>query len=144
MASGGARARMSSADAPRPCTMTTTTRAPTSGAPAWRTGCPACGSSGGAVIRRLLDDEEADRALLPVAEAVVDEGELAGDVAHQLEAHAAARRHAPRLHAADRRARRGAEVHRVELLADDVEVRRVRRAGGHHPEAHAVANGDAD
>ena len=64
-------------------------------------------------------------------EAMVDEGELARDVAHQLEHLAAARRHVPRLHAADRRAGGRTEVHRVELLAHDVERARVRRACSH-------------
>jgi len=42
-----------------------------------------------------------------MAEAMVDEGKLAGHVAEELEAHPAARRHRPRLDAANRRASSG-------------------------------------
>ena len=61
----------------------------------------ACGSR--AADPRLLHDEEADRALLCVPEAVVDEREFAADVAHQLETHAATGRNVKRLYATERR-----------------------------------------
>lgn len=50
----------------------------------------------------LLDDENADRALLAVAEAMVHKGKLAGDVAQELETHAATGWDVPRLHATHR------------------------------------------
>src|SRR4029450_12578956 len=91
-----------------------------------------------------LDDEDADTTLLPVAEAVVHEGELPRHVTEQLEAHAAPRCHGPCLRAADRRRGRGTQVHRIELLAHNVEVAGVCGAGIHEPEANAVAHFHAD
>src|SRR5688500_17022279 len=85
------------------------------------------------------DDQKPDRALLPVPEAVIHEGELARDIAEELEAHAATRAHVPRLRPAHRCAGRRSEVHRVELLAHHVEGAGMRRAAVHHPEAHAIA-----
>lgn len=50
-------------------------------------------------IALLLDHQYADAALLSVTEAVVHEWKLTDHVALQLEAHAAAGRNVPRLHA---------------------------------------------
>lgn len=56
-----------------------------------------------AVVQRLLlDDENADAALLSVAETMVHKGKLARHIAQELKAHAASGRDVPRLHAMDR------------------------------------------
>src|SRR5512146_734504 len=78
-------------------------------------------------LSALPHEQEADAPLLPVAEGVIDERKLAGDVAGQLEADAAAGADVPCLHAANRRPRRSAQVDRVELVADDVAAAWVRR-----------------
>src|SRR6476661_7478739 len=95
----------------------------------------------GAMSRLLpLDHEDADRALLTVAESVVHERKLARHVAHELEYHTTARRRAERLHASEGSQRRCAKIDGVELLADDVEMTRVRRPRVHEPESHALAH----
>src|SRR6476661_3438994 len=86
-----------------------------------------------------FDDQESHRALLAVSEAMIHEWKLARHVAHELEAHSAARGHAEGLHPANGSARRRAQVHGVELLSDDVKVRGMRGTRGDDPEAHAVA-----
>ena len=87
-----------------------------------------------------LDFEKPDGADLSVAESMVYERELAGDVAHELETHSPACRDSKSLNPVNRIARRRAEIDSVELLANDVKMGRMRRAGGHHPEAYTVAH----
>src|SRR5581483_5709815 len=92
----------------------------------------------------FLHDQVADRALLPMAEGVVDERELPRDIAGELEAHSTTRGHGEGLYPMDRPPGRGTDVHRVELLPDDVERTRMGRPGIHHPEADPLSHSHTD